>query len=204
MNYTNRALDSETAVEYMSNMLALRRGFYIMTDDGRIAVEGTVEKDPLKPVLVVPWENRPDTEWCINQHNEVADWYISIGINPNASFDYIRILAAYAIAEVRYTNKIKRKISDRLLDATVLGYIMGVEKTPSTFIKERMQEYTDIHYTLKPNTVETSHVNYILNERLRNAATLLSRVSPGYRITVFEIAYTYDTLMEIILDWLTR
>ena len=199
MNYTNRPLDGETAIEYIANMLCLHRGFFIMTDMGRIGIEGVLEKDPLNPIAVVPWNNKADHIWAKMQHNDIADYYVTVGINQNASLDYLNILAAYIIAYIKYYDRLHAKPYDKLLDAAVFAHIMSIENIPTAFINKIIDEYINIHYTLKPTNHYMSEINYIIRMRLLGAKDILQHV-----FGTVHICLTYDELIEDILDWLTR
>lgn len=195
MNYTNRPLDIPTAVEYITNMLYIQRGFFIMTDMGRIGIEGIYERDPVDPVSIHKWKDDIKSEWKYEMHNELADLYIQIGVHPKASDSYMKILAMQAVMMAKFYYALRCTPQD-YIDASVLAFIYENEREPEMFLSAIEQEFVNIHL-LQINRVASSLAHQMVENRIRIAIELLDRSSNKYISRMDEGEFNHSLLSLI-------
>ena len=199
MNYSNRPLDIPTAVEYISNMLYLKKGFFVMTDMGRIAIEGVLETDPVNPVSIHKWESSIKTEWRIKNHNEMCDYYVQIGIHPDASYEYLYMLSIQAVMAVKLYHAVHYHVIQQYIDALTFSFVQENERDPEFFISRIEKEFMDIHCVLKPNKMSVELAHYMIRDRLAKAVALLNSANNKYISRVEESAFNRD-MLAIIYD----
>ena len=197
MNYTNRPLDIPTAVEYVTNMLLLQRGFFIMTDMGRIGIEGIIEKDPVNPVQVHRWKCSTTTEWKHFHHNEICDYYVQIGVHPNASYEYIRLLSIQAIMAVKLYHAVRYHVIQPYIDAATLSFIWENERDPEFYISRMEHEFVTLHYALKPNKIGVELSHYMMRERISKARSLIDKAEKQFIAKAGDSQFNCDILALI-------
>ena len=197
MNYTNSPLDIPTAVEYVTNMLYVQRGFFIMTDMGRIGIEGVTEQDPVNPVSICKWKTKANSEWKSANHNETCDYYIRIGIHPNASYNYLKVLAVQALIMTKFYHAMRYHVIQSYIDAAGLSFIYENERDPEMFISAIEQEFVSLHYALKPNKIGIELSHYMMRERKTKALMLLNDCRKQFIAKPGDSQFGFDTLALI-------
>ena len=193
MNYTNRPLDVETTIAIATQLLLIQKGFFLMTDMGRVYFEGFVERNALNPSEVMRWEDSRKSD-NPEIRNEIADYYLHIGIHPEASSDYIRVVVAEAVMTVKFMKMMGYKVDRSYVDASVLSYVYEVERNPEKFLSNIEKEFTEIHYRLRPNKTAIELNHYMMKERIRQAYYVQKRADEAFIAKAGDSQFARDVL----------
>ena len=169
-----------------------------MTDMGRIAIEGVIETDPVHPISLRNWKSNDLTSnWKSSQHNEIADYYVQIGIHPNASMDYIHLLSIAALMHVKLYYAVHYHVTYAYIDAAVLSYINETERDPELYISNMQKEFMNLHYMLRPNKLGIELAHYMMKERIAKAVQLTDKVEKQFYAKSGDSYFNFLTLALI-------
>lgn len=138
-------MNMRSAVLYVTSQVNDgKTGFFLTTEFGKIGVEvnSSPQVDPLHPVIVIPWQQSPETVWALTNKDADADYYVSINIFQTEVADHMAIIEA--LSRVMLKDGGFDDPEDNIIQAMILCYMQNYDEVNVT-VNSMVSDYTSTH-----------------------------------------------------------
>jgi hypothetical protein len=182
MNIRSAVLYSEVQINSTKDL----DGFFIETEFGKVGMEINPSQmiDPFHPVMLLTWQQSPDTPWALANKSAIADYYVAINIFGSTTMDHMAIIEAFS--RVMLKDSGFGDPDDNIIQAMISCYMNNYDCQTVT-INMLVSDYIHTHMNMVPVKDKImlpvqSLVREVFQQKIDAGADVLSFGNDLYRL----------------------